>query len=249
VREVWAADFTSVNYAPETPAYYALVKVMEDRIFVFAMWNGRWCVIDKRAGRVLDKGNGDDVLREYRDLVPLKLTTLFIGPSETERLQTPQERLEKFEKTELEADKIAISLSQTIPESKLRNQYVVQFDAHQDAHAELRQWRPRYVVVWKAEKASVSLDSCSDIASIRVNGHSVTPPAAQKAIYLLQPDYSLRQLSLSEKEISHLFSPITRLEKRATASYQRHTFPTDARWEQIVDPHLKIVELTRKKAK
>jgi hypothetical protein len=252
---IWTADLTSVDYAPETKSYYALVKVMEDRIFIFAMWNGRYCVIDRRTGRVLKKGEGDDVLREYNDLVPLRLTTLFIPPSTTilgslfpeEQAEEREKEKEQMEREQREADAIAISYSQRIPGSKLRKFYVVQFDTRQDAHAVAKLWRPVFVIVWKAEKASVSLDRRPAIARISINGHSVTPPAAKRAIYAIQPDYSLQQLSLTEEEITRLFSHITtRIEKRETALRERGTFPldpSDPYWEQKVDPHRKIVEL------
>ena len=248
---VWTADLTPVDYAPEKEPYYALVRVMEDRIFIFAMWNGRYCVIDRNTGRVLKKGEGDDVLIEYGSLVPLRLTILYIPPS-TAGVAFPttphEDNLGQWEREQLEEDTVAMSVSQAIPGSKLRNYYVVQFDPHQGARAETRLWRPLFVIVWKAEGGLVSLDCRPAIAGIWINRHSVTPPAGKKAIYALQPDYSLQQLSLTEDEVTRLFSHITRSAERATTAIaiQRKSLPSDPYWEQKVGPHLKVVDPYKK---
>lgn len=42
-RPFWMAEFTTVNYVPQTEYYYALVKVTDDEIFVFSTWNGHYC--------------------------------------------------------------------------------------------------------------------------------------------------------------------------------------------------------------
>ena len=252
-----------MDYVPETESYYALVSVRKDRVFIFAMWNGQYCVIDKHSGQVLKKGEGDDVLREYSGLVPLRLTTLFIPPSSGGGLSFPQgdqtweelilkeeqKRQKEEEQSKREDDLIAMSFSQAIPGSELRKFYVVQFDSRQEAHAEPQSWRPLFVIGWKAENASVSLDCSSDIARIRINGRLVTPPTARKSIYVLQPDYSLQQLSITGEEMNRLFSHIKRFAEGATTSYERHRFPSDPEWEQTADPHFKIVDSSQKKTK
>jgi hypothetical protein len=239
---IWTAHLTSVDYVPGNKCYYALVKVMDDRIFIFSMWNGQHCMIDKQTGRILKKGKGDDALKEYRDLVPLKLTIATGFPS-TGHTMTKKEA-EEMEKEELEGERQASAISriQSIPGSKLQKFYVIQFDKAESKR------RPLAVIVWKAHRAGrISLDHLDKaVPAISINGHSVTPSPTKKAIYALQPDYSLQQLPLTDEEITHLFSHITRSEERVVSSYERELFPSDPYWEQKVDPHLNAVEPPQK---
>lgn len=77
---VWKIRFTSVDYVPGNTCYYALVQVKEDHIFLFSTWNAEYCIVDKRSGEIVEKGKGDDDLKRYDSLLPLKLT-LIMGPS------------------------------------------------------------------------------------------------------------------------------------------------------------------------
>jgi hypothetical protein len=71
---LWVADHvTSMNYVPDKERYYALAEETKDRIFIFFTWNAQHCTIDKTTGRILKEGRGDDVLKAYDCLVPLKL--------------------------------------------------------------------------------------------------------------------------------------------------------------------------------
>jgi hypothetical protein len=36
-------------------------------------WNGQHCTIDRKQGKILERGEGDDALLRYDGLVPLKL--------------------------------------------------------------------------------------------------------------------------------------------------------------------------------
>ena len=70
----WGANgVTTVHRVPEIKSYYALVKAMDDRIFIFFTWNAHYCTIDRKTGAILSSGDGDDVLELYDQLVPLKL--------------------------------------------------------------------------------------------------------------------------------------------------------------------------------
>ena len=70
----WVAEnVTTLRFTPGIEHYYALVKVSNDRVFLFFTWNGRHCTIDKKNGEVLDRGEGDDALKRYDELTPLKL--------------------------------------------------------------------------------------------------------------------------------------------------------------------------------
>ena len=106
---IWTAHFTSVDYAPGNECYYALVKVTEDRIFIFATWNSHHCTIDKQTGRILKKGKGDDALKEYGTLTPLKLTLIFGFPStgrtRTMTKQEVEELLKEKREDEAEAER------------------------------------------------------------------------------------------------------------------------------------------------
>jgi hypothetical protein len=219
-----------------------LVKVTEDRVFIFCIWNGRYVAFDRKDGRVVERGKGDDVLKRFNCLEPLKLTVT--PPSIGRHLS--DDKWKKLEREELEAGRqtSAINLIQVVQGSKLYKDYVVQFDK-----AGLGR-RPLVVIAWKArlhlEGESVDLNHTDqDIPAITIDGHSVVPPRTKKAIYALQPDYSLRQLPLTEEEITRLFSHITRSQERATFD-ERNTLPSDPYWEQKVDPHLKVVEPSQK---
>lgn len=65
---------------------YALVKVTDEEIFLFATWNGHYCIIEKETGRIFTKGVGDDLLGKYDGLLPIKLL-FWLGRS-TGYLQT-----------------------------------------------------------------------------------------------------------------------------------------------------------------
>ncbi len=45
----WGANgVTTVHRVPEIKSYYALVKAMDDRIFIFFTWNAHYCTIDRK---------------------------------------------------------------------------------------------------------------------------------------------------------------------------------------------------------
>ena len=47
-----AGSVTSVHFVPEAGDYYALVNVMDDRFFIFFLWNGHYCAIDRKTGTI-----------------------------------------------------------------------------------------------------------------------------------------------------------------------------------------------------
>ncbi len=95
-RPLWAGQITSVKYVPGLDHVYALVKEMEDRIFIFTLWSRRHFTIDKDTGRVIEEGQGDEALKKYGHLLPLKLNII---PPSTGRKMT-QEELEELEELE-----------------------------------------------------------------------------------------------------------------------------------------------------
>jgi hypothetical protein len=136
----------------------------------------------------------------------------------------------------------AIFRVQSTAESSLKKYYIVQFDKPGLKRQSL------VVIVWKAkDTSSITLDHLDkDAPVIEINSHLITPPPAKKAVYALQGDYSLQQLSLTEDEIGRLFSHITRSEERAVSSDDVRILPPDPYWEEKVDPHLKVVEPDKK---
>jgi hypothetical protein len=76
ISESWEVEkVTSVHRLRKAEDYYALVKVFRDRLFIFFLWNGHYCTIDRKTGAILASGNGDDELRKFDELLPLKLST------------------------------------------------------------------------------------------------------------------------------------------------------------------------------
>ena len=71
---LWVADrVTSMDYVPDNERYYALANETKGRVFIFFTWNAQHCTIDKKTGRILRKDQGDDALKAYDSLLPLKL--------------------------------------------------------------------------------------------------------------------------------------------------------------------------------
>jgi hypothetical protein len=256
----WTADVTSLDYVPGADCYYALVKAGEDHLFIFATWNDHYCTIDKRTGRLLKKGEGDDVLKQYNSFVPLKLR--INAPSTFGLVKGPEAIREIKQDLEMTRRESVFLYSQAIPASKLKRFYVVQFGEPLSSRA------PMFVVVWKGTTFG------SFCTNMEINGHSVRPVSTSKAIYVLQPDYSLQRLRLSEEEITRLLSHVTRnqvrIDDRVASLVERQDIetlsrqdpawleklrseqellPPDPYWEKKVDPYLKVVEPSQTEAK
>jgi hypothetical protein len=70
----WVAkNVTLMDYVPGNERYYALAKESKDRVFIFFTWNSQHCTIDRQTGRILRKNEGDEALKLFDNLVPLKL--------------------------------------------------------------------------------------------------------------------------------------------------------------------------------
>ena len=156
--------------------------------------------------------------------------------------------------------------SEAVPALKLYRFYIVQFEEP------VSKRNPLFVIAWKAtDSGSLGFDFRQPIAGIVIHEHLLKPPSKTKAVYALQPDYSLQQLSLTEREIGDLFSHITGNELRSderVASLvkqpdfdlmsrkdpgwldkvcnEQEVFPPNSYWEQKVAPHLKVVEPPKK---
>jgi hypothetical protein len=127
-----------------------------------------------------------------------------------------------------------ISGSQAIRGSKLQNCFEFQFDTYEGEFSELKR-RPLFAIVWQAHMGGVSTSDNRNLI-ISIHGHSIAPSRTKKAVYALQPDYSLIQLPLTHEEIDHLFS-IARSRDEAGPM-----FYSDPTWREKVQPNLKVVE-------
>jgi hypothetical protein len=252
---LWRAwDIGSVEYTPGNGAYYALVKVVEGQIVLFATWNGQYCVLDKKTGEVLKKGTGDEVLRRHEGFVPLKLTYGLRLCSTLERAirRDPREAIQFIQSRR---DQNTFYRFQPGAGKK---HYIVHFETFPDGRCRPER-RPVFVIAWKAEATKVAFGFERPEPAIAVNDRVLTPPANTRAIYALQADGSLQQLPLTEDEITRLFSHIARKElqddERLAALIEKQDadvlhkachddtlFSADSSWEKKVDPHLKVVE-------
>jgi hypothetical protein len=71
---IWVTEsVTSMEYMPGNDRFYVLAAETHDRIFLFFTWNAEHCIIDKATGRMINKGQGDQPLKAYECIVPLKL--------------------------------------------------------------------------------------------------------------------------------------------------------------------------------
>ena len=210
--------------------------------------------IGTKNGRVLSKGDGDNLLRRHNNLVPPSRTTESTPP-----LRKTGHALHGFEAVKANVDMLqadrhdsAVLLSQTIPGSDLKKFYIVQFEAQPNGHPGPA-WRPLFVIAWKATTivSSVPIDFVFrrpkrtnsmpieyvllPMADITIFGHLVRPPSTKNAIYALKPDHSLEQISLTKEETARLFSRITDVEKRQDqrlAHLVRFIKRKDPRWKE-----------------
>lgn len=243
---LWRAEkITSLHFTPERKEYYALVKVADSRIFIFFLWNGRHCTIDKRTGAVLARGEGNDVLEQFSEWIPLKLVVPVPATFEYVTGDVAKELTEEFEKRERASP--VVLRTQAVPASSMKKFYVVCFNTFWDQRPGSKR-EPVAVMAWKGHDTS-GLAFNARKMMIAINGHRVTPSPRKKAIYVVGPDYSLQQLTMNEKEMSRLFAHIVRSEERAVSTSELRHLPLDETWERDVAPYLKVVEPPEKTKK
>jgi hypothetical protein len=150
-----------------------------------------------------------------------------------------RKRWEAAEKEARDSERETSAISRVQPSSRpdLEKHYIIQFDK-----PGLKR-QPLLVIVWKGRQRTVTLDRLNtDTPAVAINEHLLTPPRTKKAIYALQPDYSLQQLPLTEEEIQRLFAHIMRSEKRAVSSMEVRILPSDPYWQEKVDPHTRVID-------
>ncbi|MGO8750081.1 MAG: hypothetical protein ACLQNE_29395 [Thermoguttaceae bacterium] len=81
--------------------------------------------------------------------------------------------------------------------------------------------RTRYLfgVLWLAKQAG-SAGGANNLLT-EIHRHPISPDLSKKAVYALQPDYSLKELSLTPAEIDQLFSNV----QKAQVSMMQETPP------------------------
>ena len=124
--------------------------------------------------------------------------------------------------------------SQLIPGSTLQNCSVFQHDTYEGEWDKSKR-RPLFAIVWQAKIAGSSATDNRNLTT-SIHGHPVALSPAKKAVYALQPDYSLQEIALSEQEIDHLFAIAD------SDPDDGLRFASDAVWREKVEPFLRIVE-------
>ena len=128
--------------------------------------------------------------------------------------------------------------SQTISGTTLQNCYAFQHDRYEGQFTEAKR-RPLFAIVWQG-RATGEVTSNGENLLTSIHGHSVNLSRSKKAVYALQPDYSLRPLPLSEREIDHLFAIAHSKDNPPPMFYK------DAVWQSKVEPFLYVVEPPKK---
>ena len=91
---------------------------------------------------------------------------------------------------------------------------------------------PLFLILWKATNAgSCEFDARNRLVAIHDNRISVS--LKMKAVYVLQPDYTLRRIDLTQDEIEHVFNLMEQ--------NQKHLSDDDI-WRTKVEPMLERVE-------
>lgn len=98
---IWTKQITSLRYAPDL-RNYLLLKVSDNRIFIFCVWSGESFKVDMRTGEILGKARGDAVLQEFDNFSLLKLS--IIGPSVGRTTKMTKDEVMQLQKEEADAE-------------------------------------------------------------------------------------------------------------------------------------------------
>ena len=77
---------------------------------------------------------------------------------------------------------------------------------------------PLFLVMWLGKQGTVG--GTVGGSMMAVHGHPISPAPDKKAVYALQPDYSLKELGLTPAEIDHLLSNMQ--EAQAAMIHNKH---------------------------
>lgn len=95
--------------------------------------------------------------------------------------------------------------------------------------------RPQFVVLWKARRAGATrTDGYNRL--LEIHDHKISVSFSEKAVYALQPDYTLKRLALSVTETDQI------LQAFMVASKASAAISFDDLWSRSVLPSLAVVE-------
>jgi hypothetical protein len=120
--------------------------------------------------------------------------------------------------------------SHVIPGSEMRWHFVFQYKPSTEK-GRVSADSLMYAVFWKG-RWSLGVGSDHQHGVTTINGHTIKPDLERKAVYALQPDYTLRAINLADEEINRLFE----LHEAEDA-----TFAESQVWQQKVAPQLNVV--------
>lgn len=125
--------------------------------------------------------------------------------------------------------------SQALPSEKpLRLCFGLQGDTYTGAFNPTTA-RPQFVILWKAQrKGNSSWGSDNKISEI--HGNRISVSFSEKAVYALQPDYSIKRLTLTPVEVDQI------LQSFMTSTGVVESIPFDALWDKKILPYLPVVE-------
>jgi hypothetical protein len=127
--------------------------------------------------------------------------------------------------------------SQKIPDSSLKNYYILRFDTLKGIDNKTVK-KPLYAILWKARPADTANSSSWHLVRLITAG-KISIPKKEKAIYSLQPDFTLSILPLKEVELNALFDLFLSARKK-------EPFYKNSVWQSQIAPNLIIVEVPDK---
>ena len=127
--------------------------------------------------------------------------------------------------------------SQKIPDSSLRNYYILRFDTLKGRDNKTVK-KPLYAILWKARPAGTAHSSSWHLVKMITSGKIVIPQK-EKVMYSLQPDFSLSILPLKEVELNALFDLFL-------SKIKKEPFYENNIWQSQIAPNLIIVEVPDK---
>ncbi|MFA5165258.1 MAG: hypothetical protein WC481_06830 [Candidatus Omnitrophota bacterium] len=97
-----------------------------------------------------------------------------------------------------------------------------------------KETKPLFAIFWiKTYGAPSNSKTDSRGLIIEINGHPITPSLSKKTVYALQPDYSLKEVALTNEEIDHLFK---------VDEEHKDSLAHDKLFQTKIVPNLKIVD-------
>jgi len=118
----------------------------------------------------------------------------------------------------------------------LQNYYIFRYDIAKGLN-NTKIKKPLYAILWKAQSTSLASSSWQLVKMI--NDRKISIPKKEKAIYSLQPDFTLSTLPLKEVDVNNLFDLF--LSSKGNESFYKNSI-----WQSQIAPNLIIVEVPKK---